>query len=150
MPLYFMACYSVLSADLPRVRIRWVRGCRPASQCSSCLARLGHVTSRTPSKRTWLEGLRSHKSLEQRRFCEDAVPRARFVGGARLVACPNPALHEKHCEKYVYAFLQLISALGTSANTTEEPLMRKRVIATNLRLLRGAHTLPERVDFVAE
>ena len=27
-------------------------------------------------------------------FCEDAIPRARFVGGARQVTCPNPALHE--------------------------------------------------------
>ena len=62
-------------------------------------------------------------------FCEDAIPRARTFGGAHLVTCPNPALHEEHQEVDLHPRLQQIRALGRSVNTTEEREIRDRVTA---------------------
>ena len=79
-------------------------------------------------------------------YCEDVIPRATYVGGASQVTCPNPALHEEHHEGDIHPLLQQIRAFGRSADTTEKRVIRERVTAAELRLLRRAHTSPERVD----
>ena len=35
-------------------------------------------------------------------YYEDVSPRARYVGGASQVTCPNPGLHEEHHEVDIY------------------------------------------------
>ena len=79
-------------------------------------------------------------------FCDDVIPRARYVGGASQVTCLNPALHEEHHEVDIHPLLQQIRALGRSADRTEERVIRERATAAELRLLRRTHTSPKRVD----
>ena len=50
-------------------------------------------------------------------FCEDTIPRARFVGGARHVTRPNPILHEVHQEVDLHPLLQQKSALSEGRPT---------------------------------
>ena len=78
-------------------------------------------------------------------FCEDAIPRPRFVGGARHVTCPNPALHEVHQEVDLHP-LQQIRAIGRTPDTPDERAIRNRVTAAELRLRSRTHISPERVD----
>ena len=78
--------------------------------------------------------------------CEDVNPRAKYVGGASQVTCPNPGLHEEHHEVDIYPLLHQIRALGRSVDTTEERIIRERVTAAELWFLRRTHTSPERVD----
>ena len=73
-------------------------------------------------------------------FCEDVIPRARYVGRASQVTCPSPALHEEHHEVDIHPLLEQIHALGRSADTTEERAIRERETAPELRLLRKTHT----------
>ena len=78
-------------------------------------------------------------------FCEDAIPRARFVGGARQVTCPNPSLHKVQ-EVDLHPHLQQISTLGRSADTPDERVITSRVAAAELRLRSRTHLEPEGVD----
>lgn len=78
-------------------------------------------------------------------FCEDALPRARYVGGAGEVTFPKQALREEQDQVNMYPLLQQLRALGRSADTTEERVIRERVSAGELRPRRRTHTCPERV-----
>ena len=64
-------------------------------------------------------------------FCEDAIPRTRFVGGARQVTCPNPALHEVHQEVDLHPLLHA-RTIGRSVDTPDERAIRIRVTAAEL------------------
>ena len=77
-------------------------------------------------------------------MCGDAIPRARYAGGADQVTCPNPALDEEQHHVALHALLQQLRAPGRSADTTED--IEKRMSAAELRLLRRAQPGPERVD----
>ena len=78
-------------------------------------------------------------------FCEDSIPQARFVGGARHVTCPNPALHEVHQEVDPQTLVQ-VRAVGRTADAPDERAIRNRVTVAELRLQSIAHIAPERVD----
>ena len=78
-------------------------------------------------------------------FCEDSIPQARFVGGARHVTCPNPALHEVHQEVDPQTLVQ-VRAVGRTADAPDERAIRNRVTAAELRLRSRTHISPERVD----
>ena len=71
-------------------------------------------------------------------FCEDAIPRARFVGG------PNPALREVQ-EVDFQPLLQQVLILGRSADTPDERAIRSSVTAAELRLWSKTHLAPERM-----
>ena len=78
-------------------------------------------------------------------FCEDTIPRARFVGGARHVTRPNPILHEVHQEVDLHPLLQQVRTIGRSADTPDECAIRNRVTAAELHLRRRTHIAPERI-----
>ena len=79
-------------------------------------------------------------------FGEDAIPRARFVDGARQVTCPNPALHDIQQEVDLHTLLQQVLTLGTSADTPDERAIRSRVAVAELRLWNRTHLELEWVD----
>ena len=80
-------------------------------------------------------------------FYEDAIPRARFVGGgARQVTSPNLALHEAQQDVDLHPLLQQVLTLGRSADTPNERAIRSRVAAAELRLRGRTHLEPEWVD----
>ena len=76
-------------------------------------------------------------------FREDAISRARTLGGVHLVTCPNQALDEELEEVDLHPLLQQIRALGRSVDTTEEYEIRHRVTAAEQRLLKK-RTLPHK------
>ena len=76
-------------------------------------------------------------------FCKDPIPRVRFVGGARQVTCPNPALHEVQQEVDLHLLLQQVLTLGRSA---DERTITSRVAVAELRLRSRTHLEPEGVD----
>ena len=78
-------------------------------------------------------------------FCEGVIPRAKFVGGARQVTCPDPALHEVHQEVGLCPLLQQARTIGRSVDTPDERVIRNRVTAAELRLRSRTHIAPERV-----
>ena len=79
-------------------------------------------------------------------FREDAIARARFVGGARHVTCPNPALHEVHQEVDLHPLLHQVRTIGMSVDTPDERAIRNRVTTAELCLRSRTHVAPERVD----
>ena len=80
-------------------------------------------------------------------FCEDTIPRARFVGGARHVTRPNPILHEVHQEVDLHPLLQQVRTIGRSVATSDERAIRNRVTAAELHLRSRTHIVRARVDF---
>lgn len=78
-------------------------------------------------------------------LCGDTILRARFVGGARQITCPNPALHEVHEEVDLHPLLQQNRTLGRSTNMPDEHAIGNRVTAAELRLRSRTHIAPERV-----
>ena len=80
-------------------------------------------------------------------YCEDIIPRTRYVEGASQVKCSNPALHKEHHEVHIIPPFQQIRVLGRSADTTEERVIRERVAAAELRLLRRIRISPEKADY---
>ena len=78
--------------------------------------------------------------------CEDAIPRAGFVGGGRQITCPNPALHEVQHEVGLHSLLQQVLNLRRSADTQDERGIGSSVAAAELHLRRMSHLEPEGVD----
>ena len=65
-------------------------------------------------------------------FREDAIPRVRFVGGARHVTCPSPARHEVHQEVDLHPLLQQVRPIERSADTPDKLAIRNKVTAAEL------------------
>ena len=74
-------------------------------------------------------------------FREDAIPRARLVGGARQVTCKHPALHEVQQEVDLHPVLQQVLSLGRSADTPDERAIRSRAAAGELSASGAGPTL---------
>lgn len=56
--------------------------------------------------------------------CEDAIPSARYAGGAGQVTCPNLALHEEQHQVDLHPLQEQIRAFDRSVDTTEERVTR--------------------------